>query len=224
METKNEARNRQRLTKKIREWLQQYKPVFLTMTFTDEILKNTTEEQRERLIIQYLRSETALYMANKDYGEKNGREHYHAVAVASTLKRGDIEERELEPLKNRVNLEPWQKYGRIESKFIARTYRPLNDYVFTKTALNMFNHFRKPTTNGSRLIVSRGEHTKEEQIARLERLRDYLEALKLERLNKWKENYLKTHPTATDKEAEIMAEALGDMRTPGPGLKLKNKK
>lgn len=52
---------------------------FVTLTFTDEVMKSTTERTRHRYVTQFLKSEVRCYYANIDYGEKNEREHYHAV-------------------------------------------------------------------------------------------------------------------------------------------------
>lgn len=168
METKNEARNRQRLEQKIRLWLINYKPLFLTLTFTDEALQKTTEQERERLVIEYLRKETALYIANRDYGTKGTkREHYHAVVITSTLKAEDIP-LNLQGVENKINFIPWYKLGQIRADLIGAKYR--NESI-KKTAKDLAHHFKKESTKGARLIFSRGEPTKEEQIARLERLK-----------------------------------------------------
>lgn len=168
METKNEARNRQRLEQKIRLWLINYKPLFLTLTFTDEALKKTTEQERERLVIEYLRKETALYIANRDYGTRGTkREHYHAVVITSTLKAEDIP-LNLQGLENKINFIPWYKLGQIRADLIGAKYK--NESI-KKTAKDLALHFKKESTKGARLIFSRGEPTKEEQIARLERLK-----------------------------------------------------
>ena len=53
--------------------------LFLTLTFTDEVLRKTTENTRRQTIRRYLKSFGFPYVANIDYGKKNGREHYHAV-------------------------------------------------------------------------------------------------------------------------------------------------
>ena len=74
--------------------------VFLTLTFPDETLKNTSELTRRRYVTRYLSSFASDYVANVDYGKQNGREHYHAVANA------------LAPLNT------WSKYGFVLSEFV----------------------------------------------------------------------------------------------------------
>lgn len=74
--------------------------VFLTLTFSDYTLSNTTEQTRRRYVTRFLSSFSSDYIANIDFGKKNGREHYHAVANA------------LAPL------EAWSKYGYILSEYV----------------------------------------------------------------------------------------------------------
>ncbi len=74
--------------------------VFLTLTFTDDTLRNTTDETRRRYVTRFLKSFASDYVANIDFGKNNGREHYHAVANA------------LAPL------DSWSKYGFILSEYV----------------------------------------------------------------------------------------------------------
>lgn len=55
------------------------KATFVTLTFTDAVLDSTNEETRRRYVARYLKASGHRYVANIDYGDKNGREHYHAV-------------------------------------------------------------------------------------------------------------------------------------------------
>ena len=79
-------RKRQRIIKKIYEMIKNGKALFITMSFNDATMKKTNAETRKRYIKAYLNNETALYIANVDYGTKHGREHYHAIALTNTLK------------------------------------------------------------------------------------------------------------------------------------------
>lgn len=69
----------QRLKKRIASMLDSGSCLFLTLTFTDEVLRKTTEDTRRQAVRRYLKSFGVPYVANIDYGKKNGREHYHAV-------------------------------------------------------------------------------------------------------------------------------------------------
>lgn len=53
--------------------------LFLTLTFNNKTLKNTSFETRRQYVRKFLKSYSDKYVANVDFGEKYGREHYHAV-------------------------------------------------------------------------------------------------------------------------------------------------
>lgn len=77
-----------RLQKRIAEYLIQGKCLFATLSFTDEILENTTQETRRRYVSRFLKSISTFYVANIDFGKTTQREHYHAVIVADHIERG----------------------------------------------------------------------------------------------------------------------------------------
>lgn len=52
---------------------------FLTLTFDDNTLSTTNEITRRSYITRFLKYHFEDYVANVDYGDENGREHYHAV-------------------------------------------------------------------------------------------------------------------------------------------------
>lgn len=66
---------------KIGELIQNGMAVFGTLTFTDKVLQSTSVETRRRYVARFLNDTCLTYVANIDFGEKNGREHYHFVAV-----------------------------------------------------------------------------------------------------------------------------------------------
>ena len=53
--------------------------VFLTLTFDDECRANTSAKTRHAYVKRFLTSLKCSYVANIDFGEQNGREHYHAI-------------------------------------------------------------------------------------------------------------------------------------------------
>lgn len=57
---------------------------FLTFTFNDDVLNSTNADTRKQYVRRWLSSNCLDYVANIDFGEKNGREHYHAVALCSS--------------------------------------------------------------------------------------------------------------------------------------------
>lgn len=134
--------------------------VFLTLTFTDEILATTSTETRRQYVRRYLSSTGAEYVANIDYGSKNGREHYHAVV-------GEF-----------VNLDIWNnkcgfalaEYIQIEKsidfKKVPKRYKDFsaeeqktlmiadNEKKLAKYISKLTNHAIKETTKQSRAIYS----------------------------------------------------------------------
>lgn len=52
---------------------------FLTLTFTDDVLNNTTYDTRRQYVRRFLKRYASNFVANVDYGDDTGREHYHAV-------------------------------------------------------------------------------------------------------------------------------------------------
>lgn len=59
--------------------------IFVTLTFTDEILNKTTYEIRRRYVREFFKLHSDYYIANIDFGEKNGREHYHGVVLCEYI-------------------------------------------------------------------------------------------------------------------------------------------
>lgn len=165
----NKQRAKRRLYNKIKALLNKHKCLFLTLSFNDETMKRTSEKTRERYIKEFLKNETALYIANRDYGTKNGREHYHALIVACTLTDDDIKGDEMKRRKNQINFCAY-KYGNINARFIGTRYQVKGERANEQTALNLTNHFLKDTTRESRIITSRQEPSQAEQLQRLKRL------------------------------------------------------
>lgn len=68
-----------RLRKRTQTLVESGKAVFLTLTFRDKVFETTNAETRRRYISRYLDDQCDFYVANIDFGAKNGREHYHAI-------------------------------------------------------------------------------------------------------------------------------------------------
>ena len=139
MEQMNEAYKKRvyRLRQRIYDIvINNQQPVFLTFTFTDEVLANTNEHTRRRYVIRFLKKHCKQYIANIDYGTENEREHYHAV------------------VSNKVDLLAWtKKYGTLNGIKIVKTkdsIRALPKYISKLT-----NHAIKDTTKSTRIIYSR---------------------------------------------------------------------
>lgn len=131
---KAEKNRATRLNKKMSELLTKT-CIFLTLTFTDDTLASTSAETRRRYVHYYLKSQSDHFVANIDFGAKNGREHYHAVVQAEM-----------------VEIESWRKYGALNVKKIRTTSNPI---ALSKYVAKLTNHAIKETTKRTAIIYSR---------------------------------------------------------------------
>lgn len=123
-----------RLKDSINKMLSSGECIFLTLTFTDATLCKTTATTRRRYITRYLSLFNAPYIANKDFGKKNGREHYHAVIQAPKI--------------------DYSLYtlGAINGQVVHKTSNPVK---LAKYISKLTNHAIKETTKRSCIIYSR---------------------------------------------------------------------
>ena len=123
-----------RLKKKIANMLQNGNCIFLTFTFTDEILKNTSPDTRRQKVRRFLSQYNCDYVANIDFGKKNKREHYHALIQI-----------------DKVNYNAYD-YGALNGKKVRST----NDFIkLAKYISKLTNHAIKDTAKGTRIIYNR---------------------------------------------------------------------
>ena len=129
-----------RLKDRIRYIMENYDSTFVTLTFTDETLKNTTFETRKRYVVRYLKSYGVPYVANVDYGKENEREHYHAIIGTQTL-----------------NYKDWNSNGAINGKKIIKKKNldSNGDLKLAKYITKLTNHAIKETCRRNALIYSR---------------------------------------------------------------------
>lgn len=76
--------------------------LLVTLTFTDDCLGSTTAETRRTYVRKYLASQSDRYIANRDFGKQNGREHYHAIVRAVSIdftawKHGTVNAKPINP-------------------------------------------------------------------------------------------------------------------------------
>lgn len=124
-----------------------YPCTFVTLTFNDETLNSTTLETKRKYVKRYLKSQALFYIANVDYGAKNGRVHFHAVVTSQSL-----------------DLKKWHKYGAIKTeKIIVSTEKnsdvskcvaKINAKRLGKYISKLSNHAIKETASGCRVIYS----------------------------------------------------------------------
>ena len=158
---KAEYRRTTRLKSRIELFLdQQESTTFLTLTFSDKTLQNTTPKTRRQFVVRYLKSQSDFYIANLDFGYENGREHYHAVILG------------------KVDLKPWEQYGFIFAEkvgnrseltrsTIPNRYKELSEKEarlkmrqdtekkLARYVAKLSNHAIKETTRRSCLIYSK---------------------------------------------------------------------
>lgn len=108
--------------------------LFLTFTFTDEVLQRTSSDTRKQYVRRFLNAFNVPYVANIDFGSKNGREHYHAILQMP-----------------KINLTQW-KYGALNGKIIRNTS---DDIKLAKYISKLTNHAIKETTKRQAIIYSR---------------------------------------------------------------------
>ncbi len=131
----NNAKNQRatRLRKRIQAILQS-PSVFLTLTFAPDVVKSTSAKTRRTYVARFLKECGAeKYVANIDFGEQNGTEHYHAVIGLQ-----------------RIDFSKWT-YGNIDGKAITQP----NPKRLARYIAKLTNHAIKATTRGCRVIYSR---------------------------------------------------------------------
>lgn len=107
---------------------------FITLTFSDKVLQETSKETRRKYVARWCKSFGVPYVANIDFGRTNHREHYHVIIACKVLQKS------------------WS-YGFIDIEPIRDTS---NDIVrLSKYISKLTNHAIKETTQRQSLIYSR---------------------------------------------------------------------
>lgn len=99
-------------------------------------MNSTSEETRRKYVRRFLKENCICYVANKDFGARNGREHYHAVVL----------------LKSKINYSKWN-YGSINGQKIR--LNGTSDVRLSKYIAKLTNHAIKETCKRNALIYSR---------------------------------------------------------------------
>lgn len=134
----NRYKRVQRLKMKVADLVLNGDAIFLTLTFTDDVLNSTSVETRRRYVSRFLKSQCKTYVANIDFGFKNGREHYHAI---------------VNPIAPLIDLQSWS-YGALNAKRIHASDTDLTRT--TKYITKLTSHAIKETTGHAyRIIYSR---------------------------------------------------------------------
>lgn len=80
------SNSRHQKKKRVNKYLQgmrdsYYQLWFVSLTFNDETLSETSAETRKKYAQRWLNTYCKDYFANEDFGKENGRHHYHAVVA-----------------------------------------------------------------------------------------------------------------------------------------------
>lgn len=126
-----ERQRTKRLRNRISKYLNSGNCLFLTLTFNNECLSNTTEQTRREYVRKWLKTYSSKYIANIDYGKKNGREHYHAIIQV-----------------DRVDFTTWN-HGTCNGQRVKSTS---DDLALSKYICKLTNHAIKNTTKRKALI------------------------------------------------------------------------
>lgn len=101
---------------------------FITLTFSNEAFeKYKTRESRRRLVARFLKKRTpGKYVANIDFGDENGREHYHAII------EGDFKEEDFDWWRKKVGFLRVRKVKNSEKdmkRILKYTVKPLSAHA-----------------------------------------------------------------------------------------------
>ena len=135
MKTSRYSRKR-RIQKRIQKYIQEGKGAFYTLTFRDHVLASTSEDTRRQYVRRWLSLNFKQYVANIDFGDKNEREHYHAVVN----------------LEDGVLPEEWP-HGFHKVQFVA--FEGVDDTRISKYMSKLTNHALKQSGHLKRIIYSR---------------------------------------------------------------------
>lgn len=126
-----------RLKDKIQDMILKGNCIFLTLTFTNDVLDSTNQDTRKRYVKRFLKSVSNQYVANIDYGKKYEREHYHAIVLCD----------------DKIDHNLW-KYGNIDFERV-RVNEDTSSVKMAKYINKLTNHAIKETVRRNCVIYSR---------------------------------------------------------------------
>ena len=124
-----------RLRNRIEKMTQKGQCIFLTLTFNESTMNKTNSNARKRYVKAFLNSISKYYIANIDFGGKNGREHYHAIILC-----------------DKVDYKLWHKYGGIKGEIIRTN--GVSEVKLSKYISKLTNHAIKETTKRQAIMYS----------------------------------------------------------------------
>lgn len=125
-----------RLKSRIAHFMSLGQCIFVTLTFTNDVLAKTSAVTRRRYVTRYLKSQSEYYIANVDYGTKNEREHYHCIVLA-----------------DKIDYSVWNStYGGVKG---IKVKSPKDVTKLAKYVSKLTNHAIKATTKRNAIIYSK---------------------------------------------------------------------
>lgn len=136
-----------RINQRIKKCITSQNCVFLTLTFRDDVLANTTEQTRRKYVARALKEQCPHYVANIDFGnageireyvdrkgeirQTTAREHYHALVVLPDGKR-------------KFDMTKWVYGWSFAERIPVKDYNKVKKYVSKMTAHAIKDHGQKP--------------------------------------------------------------------------------
>lgn len=142
-------RKRKNIETRFTDKIENSRAVFITLTFKDEVLANTSEKTRRRYVSRFLKEQCEEYVANIDYGTKNEREHYHALCMTKDLN-------------NNLDFSKWNKYGIINGEKVRVGKK--NSVKVSQYVAKLSQHALKHSCRLPRFIWSRNRKTFEQYL------------------------------------------------------------
>lgn len=130
---KSKYNKAKKIRDKISQLVKESNAVFITLTFTDEVLSKTSPTTRRKYVARYLKEVSPIYVANVDYSPEKNREHYHAITI------------------NRADFSKW-KYGFVYAEQVRNHD---HDVMRTSKYIAKLTSHALKTSPTTRLIYSR---------------------------------------------------------------------
>ena len=141
--------------------------VFLTLTFTDKVLQNTTEETRRKYVRRFLSERSENYVANIDFGAQNHREHYHAVidckVPTSEWQFGHALAEIVQAPEDKKRVP--KRYLNLSEEEQKRLVKQDHEKRLSKYIAKLTNHAIKETTRRSAIIYSSPKNRSKRQVS-----------------------------------------------------------
>lgn len=151
----SDVQRKKRLRQRIERIMNKGCTYFVTLTFSEDTLKNTDFKTRRTYVARLLKNVSSDYVGNVDFGKLKGREHYHAVFYSDKL--DDIKyiftERYGWVCSDCEQFQEWSRLGFYSIKSCGKDDKDKQKLAWYVSKLT--NHAVKETTKRNALIYSR---------------------------------------------------------------------